>query len=211
MKAQPCGPPDPAVAPLDADARSLLLGLARETLRRCVQRADPPEVPGCGLSPALRAHKGCFVTLTRQAALRGCIGNVEPRWPLWQAVIENTRAAAMHDARFPPVTDAEVDELRIEISLLTPPAVVARETPEGLLAGIRPGEDGVLLECGSRRATFLPQVWEKLPDPVKFMGQLAMKAGLAPEDWRRPDAVVRTYQVEHFAEPDDRAPGCPVA
>jgi len=190
--------------PLAAEARELLLGLARETLRGCVGQETSLAVPGCGLPPALRVRQGCFVTLTRRGTLRGCIGNVEPRWPLWQAVVENTRAAATRDARFPPVTAAEADELRIEISLLGSPARLPYDTPEALLTALRPGEDGVLLEWGSRRATFLPQVWEKLPDPATFMSQLAVKAGLAPEDWRRPDAFVHTYQVEHFAEPDRR-------
>jgi AmmeMemoRadiSam system protein A len=179
----------------------LLLGLARETLRRCASEQEVPTVEGCGLPPSLRVHQGCFVTLTRQDVLRGCIGNLEPRWPLWQAVIENTRAAATRDARFPRVGGAEADEVRIEISLLSRPAPVAHAGPAALLEALRPGTDGVLLEYGSRRATFLPQVWDKLPDPAKFMSQLAVKAGLDPEDWRRPEAVVQTYQVEHFAEP----------
>jgi len=199
--------PIPVTSILDADARGLLLGLARETLCRCVGHENPPAVTGCGLPPALRVPKGCFVTLTRSGALRGCIGNVEPRWPLWQAVIENTRAAATRDARFAPVTAAELDGLQIEISLLTAPAALPHGSPDALLQALRPGEDGVLLEWGSRRATFLPQVWEKLPDPVMFMSQLALKAGLASEDWRRPDAVVHTYHVEHFAEPDRRTCG----
>lgn len=190
--------------PLDDEVRGLFLALARETLRSCVSQTDPPAVQGCGLPPVMRVPRGCFVTLTRFGALRGCIGNVEPHWPLWQAVIENTRAAATRDARFPRVTATEAEELQIEISLLTLPALLSHETPDDLLKALRPGEDGVLLARGSRRATFLPQVWEKLPDPAKFMSQLALKAGLAPEDWRRPDALVHTYAVEHFSEPDRR-------
>jgi uncharacterized protein len=196
----------PVTLPLDPDARQLLLGLARETLRRSAAGEDMPAPEGCGLPPPLRSSRGCFVTLTRQGVLRGCIGNLEPRWPLWQAVIENTRAAAIRDARFPAVAPSEVDGLRIEISLLTVPVRLPHDTPEALLLALRPGVDGVLLAGGARRATFLPQVWDKLPDPERFLDQLALKAGLASGDWRRPDAVVHTYQVEHFAEPEAAPP-----
>jgi len=192
----------PVSLPLDPDARGLLLGLARESLRRSAAGAELPRPEGCGLPPPLRSPRGCFVTLTRLGVLRGCIGNLDPRWPLWQAVIENTRAAALRDARFPAVTASEVDDLQIEISLLTVPVLLPHDTPEALLRALRPGVDGVLLACGGRRATFLPQVWDTLPDPERFLGQLALKAGLAPEDWRRPEAVVHTYQAEHFAEPE---------
>lgn len=192
----------PEAPQLDDDARFLLLALARETLRTSVQRQTTPDVQSCRLPPALHQTSGCFVTLTRSGALRGCIGNVEPRWPLWQAVIENTRAAATRDMRFPPVTAGELEALEIEISVLSLPALLRHETPEALLAALQPGRDGVLLECAARHATFLPQVWEKLPEPAKFMSQLAVKAGLAPRDWRRSDAMVQTYRVAHFAEGD---------
>ncbi len=191
---------NPISASLGPSERLLLLGLSRETLRRTAAGEDPPQVPGCRVPPALQATLGCFVTLTQAGALRGCIGNVEPAGALWQAVIDNTRAAALRDTRFPPVQPAEVPSIRIELSLLSTPELLARPTPDDLVAALRPGHDGVLLEVGSRRATFLPQVWAKMPDRVKFMNQLAVKAGLSPTAWQRPDAIVRTYQAEHFSE-----------
>jgi AMMECR1 domain-containing protein len=96
-----------------------------------------------------------------------------------------------------------VETLRIEISVLTPPQPLACDSPDALLAQLVPGRDGVLLELGTRRATFLPQVWDKLPDKVAFLDQLALKAGGAAGDWRRPDARVSIYTVEHFEEAND--------
>lgn len=189
--------------PLDPEERRLLLALAREAVARSVTGAPLPEIEACKVPPRLAEPAGCFVTLTREGALRGCIGNLEPRWPLWQAVLENARAAATRDRRFPPVGPDELETLRIEISVLTPPQPLACDSPDALLARLVPGRDGVLLELGTRRATFLPQVWDKLPDKVSFLDQLALKAGGAAGDWRRPDARVSVYTVEHFEEADD--------
>ena len=117
-------------------------------------------------------------------------------------MLENTRAAALRDARFSPVTADELETIEIEISVLAPPQPLAFASPAELLARLEPGRDGVVLELGARRATFLPQVWEKLPDKAKFLDQLALKAGGAPGDWRLPGTAVRIYQVEHFSEGD---------
>jgi AmmeMemoRadiSam system protein A len=189
--------------PLDPEERRLLLALAREAVCRGVTGAPLPEIEACKVPPRLAEPVGCFVTLTREGVLRGCIGNLEPRWPLWQAVLENARAAATRDRRFPPVAPDEVETLRIEISVLTPPQPLVCDSPDALLAQLAPGRDGVLLELGARRATFLPQVWDKLTDKVTFLDQLALKAGGTAGDWWRPDARVSIYAVEHFAEPDE--------
>ncbi len=191
---------------LDADERRLLLALARESVRCAATGVSPPEVGACKVPPALAESAGCFVTLTCAGHLRGCIGNLEPRWPLWRSVIENARAAATRDSRFEPVTADELETLTIEISVLTPPQPLAFASPAELLAKLEPGRDGVVLERGARRATFLPQVWEKLPDKAEFLDQLALKAGLAAGDWRQPGMVVRVYQVAHFSETDAAAP-----
>jgi AmmeMemoRadiSam system protein A len=185
---------------LNADEQLLLLGLARETLRRTVTGAADPTFASCKLPPRLNASQGCFVTLTRDGQLRGCIGNVEPRWPLWRAVVENSRVAATQDSRFPPVRPEELESVEIEISVLTPPERLQFRSPEDLLAQLEPGRDGVLFGWGARRATYLPQVWEKLPDKTRFLSQLALKAGAGPDDWRRRDAVFHRYQVIHFSE-----------
>lgn len=187
--------------PLDADARRLLLALARETLRRCTAEEPLPEPDPCKIPPRLAAPAACFVTLTRAGELRGCIGTLEARWPLWRAVVENTRAAALHDRRFAPVMSGEVEELRIEISVLSPLRRLVYAAPAELLAQLEPGRDGVVLERAGRRATFLPQVWGKLPDRETFLNQLARKANLPPDAWQHPDAQVWVYTVERFEEP----------
>jgi AmmeMemoRadiSam system protein A len=146
--------------------------------------------------------KGCFVTLTCKGRLRGCIGSIMPREPLWSAVVHHTRNAALRDPRFPPVRREEVDGLTIEISVLTVPEPVAFDFPEELLGKLRPHRDGVVLRMGAREATYLPQVWERLPEKAAFLNSLAEKAGASPADWRKPGAEVRVYQVESFSEPE---------
>jgi AmmeMemoRadiSam system protein A len=192
------------------DERRLLLELARETLRRCTAGEPPPAVDACHLPPRLNEPGACFVTLTRAGELRGCIGTLEARWPLWRAVVENTIAAALRDRRFAPVGPEELAALRLEISVLSPLRPLTWRSPAELPDLLVPGRDGVVLELGDRRATFLPQVWEKLPARVLFLEQLARKAGLPPDAWRHPDARVWVYTVEHFAEPAGAAePGEP--
>ncbi len=192
--------------PLGPDERRLLLALARHTLERCVVSAPLPEVTACKMPPRLAEPAACFVTLTRGGELRGCIGNFEPRAPLWQAVRENTCAAALRDRRFAPVQPDEVPGLCIEISVLSLLQPLDASDPEERLRRLSPGRDGVLLELGSRRATFLPQVWDKLPDKIAFLDQLARKAGGEAGDWRRPEARLFLYTVEHFAEAENDPP-----
>lgn len=187
---------------LSAEERRLLLELARETLRRCTAGEPPPAVDACHLPPRLTEPGACFVTLTRAGELRGCIGTLEARWPLWRAVVENTIAAALRDRRFAPVGPEELADLRLEISVLSPLRRLTFASPAELLDQLVPGRDGVVLELAGRRATFLPQVWDRLPARVLFLEQLARKAGLPPDAWRHPEAQVWVYTVEHFAEPN---------
>jgi AmmeMemoRadiSam system protein A len=190
------------VAGLSGDERTRLLELARRTLRDVVLTGQLPSEGELGPWPErLRAERGSFVTLTRNQALRGCIGNVLPDGPLWRSVMRNAQAAALRDYRFPPVQAAELDDLAIEISVLSATRTLAFASPEELLAKLRPDVDGVVLRIGAGLATFLPQVWERMPDKVRFLDSLARKAGGAPGDWRKPDASVLTYEVECFSEP----------
>ncbi len=182
------------------DGRQFLLALARQAIVSAAQNLPRPE-PG-PLTPELAEPKACFVTLTKAGALRGCIGNLAPDLPLANAVILNAVGAATRDPRFPPVEPREVGEIRIEISVLTVPRRVEFGSPEQLLERVRPGTDGVLLRVEGRTATFLPQVWETVPDRTAFLNRLALKAGLDPAAWRRPDAEISVYEVDSFAEPD---------
>ena len=114
--------------------------------------------------------------------------------------MDNARNAATRDPRFPPVQPDEAGKIKIEISVLTEPQPLRFSSPEDLLDKLQPGEDGVVLKIGSQGATFLPQVWEQLPDKVEFLDHLAQKAGCAPDDWRGKDVKVSIYHVEAFKE-----------
>ena len=193
------GPAAPAAQYSAADRR-YLLDLARRTVRDVVTTDRLPAVPAEGLAPELTAERGCFVTLTKRGILRGCIGNLQASGPLAQFVIENARNAAIRDPRFDPVAPPEIDQIAIEISVLTEPRPLAFSSPDDLLRKLRPGIDGVVLQIGRHGATYLPQVWEQIPDPTEFLNHLSEKAGLPPTAWRASDPVVFTYQVEAFKE-----------
>ena len=193
---------EPAPQNFEAKERKLLLDLARQTLTRVATNHDSPG-PGVNardLSPRLSETKGCFVTLTEDGELRGCIGHIVPQEALYQAVEDNARSAATRDPRFQPVRPDEVKKIKIEISVLTEPQPLSFKSPEDLLNKLEPGEDGVVLRIGPSGATFLPQVWEQLPDKVEFLNHLAQKAGCAPEDWRGSNVSVSIYHVEAFKE-----------
>jgi len=192
-------PATPAAQYSAADRR-FLLELARRTVREVVATGRLPEVPPAGLAPELTAPRGCFVTLTKHGILRGCIGSLEAGAPLVQGVIENARNAAVRDPRFDPVAASELPGIAIEISVLTEPRPLAFDSADDLLRKLRPGIDGVVLQIGRRGATYLPQVWEQIPDPVEFLNTLAEKAGCPPAAWRGPGVTVFTYQVEAFKE-----------
>lgn len=156
-------------------------------------------VPSAPDHPALHKPGASFVTLTRQGQLRGCIGHLAPVQTLGADVHENALAAAFRDPRFPPVKAAEWPEIAIEVSVLGPATFTHCPTEEDCLRQIVPFEDGVILISGSRRATFLPQVWEQLPDPQEFIAHLLQKAGLPVALWPS-DMQLGRYQVQKFKE-----------
>lgn len=188
--------PLPQYSPED---RATLLGLARQSLRDATQLGQATAHPS-DLPEHLTAHKGCFVTLTLAGKLRGCIGNIAADVPLATAVIRNARNAALHDTRFDPVRPAEVEQIHIEVSVLSAPEPLQFQSHDEIPTLLRPHVDGVWFKSGPHRSTFLPQVWEQLPEPVNFLNQLARKAGLGPTAWREPGAEIATYQVEAFEE-----------
>ncbi len=186
---------------LSAEERQVLLRIARQAIKEAVAGNPPPPLPLDSLSPALRAPGASFVTLTRpDGSLRGCIGALQAYQPLAQDVQEHAIAAALQDPRFPPVRPAEVSQLQIEISRLTPPQPLPYTDPETLLQKLRPGVDGVILQDGWRKATFLPQVWQQLPQPEAFLSHLCLKMGAAADCWRQKPLQVFIYQVEEFHE-----------
>lgn len=195
-----------ATARFSGEERRELLSLARRALTEAASSGKSIEVDPAGMPPALREKKGCFVTLTEGGRLRGCIGHIIAQEPLYQAVADNARSAAIRDPRFGAVTSSEVKDIAIEISVLTTPVPLEFSGPDDLLAKLKPGRDGVVLQIGRRTATYLPQVWEQLRDKVAFLDSLAEKAGCDAGDWRERGVKVSTYQVESFSEADG-APG----
>ena len=185
---------------LSPEERQTLLRLARQALESAVRGHGIPRLDLQTLPENLRKPGASFVTLTRQGELRGCIGALEPYQPLAEDVRDHAVAAAQQDYRFPPVQPAELPFIQIEISRLTLPSDLPYEAPGDLPNLLRPGVDGVTLIDSFRRATFLPQVWEKLPDPVEFLEHLCYKMGASPNLWRTRKLRVQTYQVEEFHE-----------
>jgi AmmeMemoRadiSam system protein A len=141
-----------------------------------------------------------FVTLTQQDALRGCIGSLEAHRALGEDVRANAVAAALHDPRFPPLQMQELDHTRIEVSLLSVATDMQFDSEQHVIEQLRPGVDGVVLAWGSARGTFLPQVWESLPDPVEFLSHLKRKAGLPADFWHQ-DISLSRYTVTKWKEP----------
>jgi AmmeMemoRadiSam system protein A len=148
----------------------------------------------------LKENRGCFVTLHKKKALRGCIGTIEPVKPLVESVEENAINSAFKDPRFPPLSADELDVVDIEISVLTVPEELAFKDPDELLKKLQPGVHGVILSSGWHKSTFLPQVWKQLPEVDKFLSHLCMKAGMNEDCWKKKDIRVQTYQAEYFSE-----------
>ncbi len=174
-----------------------LLRLARQTIENALKGDElpyPVDVP-----KVWQAKRGVFVTLTEGGELRGCIGYIEPIKAVWRAVIDNAYAAAFNDPRFWPLSKEELPRVKIEISILSLPKLVDKQGEE-LLAFLKPGKHGVILERGLYRATFLPQVWEQLPSKEDFLAQLCLKAGMEPTCWKDPSTNVYVYEVDSFEE-----------
>lgn len=180
--------------------KQYLLRLARQTITAAAARQKPPRPPESDLTPALLAPGAVFVTLTIAGELRGCIGSLQAFRPLWEDVQAHAFDASMNDYRFMPVGEEEVPLLEIEISQLTPPEPLAYASPESLPTHLKPNIDGVVLRDGARSATFLPQVWEQLPDAAQFLGQLCLKMGAPADLWKRKMLQVSIYHVNEFHE-----------
>jgi AmmeMemoRadiSam system protein A len=172
---------------------SVLISIAREAI------ADPGEPRGefTRGHEWLRAPAASFVTLRAAGELRGCIGSIDARRALGDDVAHNAHAAAYRDPRFPPLQPHERAAVAVEISVLTPRMPMAVASEGEALASLRPGEDGVFLQFREMSATFLPQVWESLADPLDFLGELRRKAGLPMRFWH-PDIRLSRYSVEKY-------------
>jgi uncharacterized protein len=185
---------------LSTEEKQFLLKLARKALEDAVlgRTLEPLEMELD--SPCLDQLGATFVTLRRKGELRGCIGALEAYQSLAEDVREHAMAAALQDYRFTPVSPEEIGDITIEISRLTPPQLLDYRDCEDLVRRLSSKNDGVVLKDSGRRATFLPQVWEKLPEPALFLNNLCLKMGLPPDNWRRKKMEVWVYQVEEFKE-----------
>jgi AmmeMemoRadiSam system protein A len=185
---------------LTNEERLLLLQIARNAVECAVNRQDLPELEISAMPLRLQEQGASFVTLTQEGNLRGCIGALQASQSLALDVQEHAVAAAMEDYRFGPVLPEEVARLEIEISRLSPGKELEYSNPNELLSRLRPGVDGVVLRHGFQRATFLPQVWEKVPDPADFLTQLCYKMGAPGDLWKKEHIQVSIYRVEEFKE-----------
>jgi hypothetical protein len=198
--------PAKAAQDFSPEERKWMLQLARKALRESVAAAKLPPVDTSNLSPRLTREltepKGCFVTLTKDGSLRGCIGHILPQEPLSKAIMDNAQNAALRDPRFLPVQAVELDKIKIEISILTTPEPLYFKDSKDLLDRLQPGKDGVILKIGDRMATYLPQVWDQIPDKQKFLDSLAVKAGCQADAWKTGPTTILIYHVEAFKEPE---------
>lgn len=185
---------------LSGEDRQTLLRLAREAIEYAVRGKVVPPLDIHAYSPALQEFGASFVTLTIHDDLRGCIGALEAYQPLVEDVREHAVSAAMQDPRFPPVSEGELSRIKIEVSRLTAPQEMEYSDSDDLLKKLQPHVHGVILRHGPRKATFLPQVWEKIPRPSDFLDQLCYKMGVRPGLWRETKIQVLVYQVEEFHE-----------
>jgi AmmeMemoRadiSam system protein A len=152
-------------------------------------------------APWLKEPGATFVTLTQQDQLRGCIGSLVAHRPLLDDVKENAIAAAFRDPRFAPLTEQEFEYTEVEVSLLSAAEPMTFSSERDALSQLRPGVDGVIFEYSHYRSTFLPQVWEQLPDPAEFMAHLKHKAGLAPSFWAN-EVQLSRYAVQKWKQKD---------
>ena len=188
---------------LTDDQGRLLVRLARKTI---AARLEISGNAGNVLSdtefadPAFQEQRGTFVTLKIKNQLRGCMGCLTPSETIREGIQRNAINAAFHDPRFPALTEQELEQVVIEVSILTSPRELEYSDGNELLKKLRPDIDGVIINKGMARATFLPQVWEQLPGIEDFLAHLCRKAGLSPDEWKKGEMGVSIYQVQYFHE-----------
>jgi len=180
-----------------------LINLARRTIASKLGILDEPDkiIPDRDLAdPAFQKKRGTFVTLKIKGQLRGCMGCLTPSETILEGIQRNALNSAFKDPRFPALTSVELDQVEIDISILTSPQKLEYAGGNDLLEKLRPNIDGIIIKKGMARATFLPQVWEQLPRSEDFLAHLCRKAGLFPDEWKKGELGVSIYQVQYFHE-----------
>lgn len=163
-----------------------------------IMQIKPKEIP----FQELKKTKGCFVTIYLNDELHGCIGNIEPENKLYETIIKNAVLATFYDPRFHPITtEDEIENIKIEISILSKPKELKFKSPEELLKKLK-NNKGIILQKGTRKATFLPQVWKQLPKKEEFISELCKKAGLDKEEWKKGinEIKIKTYTAKIIEE-----------
>lgn len=191
--------PDDIDDPYTDEQKEYLLKLARDTVEAVVRGEGIPTVSRGDVDPLLYEHSGVFVTLEKNGRLRGCIGHIIAQEPLVQAVIDNSISAATRDSRFNRVGPGELDDIKVEVSILTAPKDLDYADGDDLLNKLRPDVDGVVLKKGWNSATYLPTVWAQIPDKKQFLSNLCRKAGLSTDCWKK-GVGIKTYQAIVFSE-----------
>lgn len=176
--------------------KSVLLKLARETIKSELE--GKPLTIDEKIKKEFSEKKACFVTLTIDGKLRGCIGSLIPRQEIWKEVVENAKNAAFHDPRFYSLTKTELEKIKIEISILSLPKEIFYKNLDDLKRKIK--GKGVILTYGFYSATYLPQVWEELKDEEEFLSSLCLKAGLPSNFWKKKGLKIQTYSVKKIRE-----------
>ncbi|MEW6088579.1 MAG: AmmeMemoRadiSam system protein A [bacterium] len=180
--------------------KKFLLELARNTIDEYLKSGCKPKIDEKELTQTMKREYGCFVTLNLNGKLRGCIGYLQPIKPLYIAIMENAINAAACDPRFRAVKYEELKDIKIEISILSSLQDLEFDSPNDLLNKLVPLRDGVVLKIGMSSATFLPQVWETLPNKIDFLSQLSLKSGNMPDAWKGKNVEVYTYFADVFSE-----------
>jgi uncharacterized protein len=182
---------------LSSEDQNTALRIAKESILHGLQNGTALKVITSNYSQDLQQTLASFVTLLKNGQLRGCIGTLEAHQPLIDDIAEHAFAAAFNDPRFPALSENEIDDLSIEISVLSKPEEITFQNEEDLLNQIRPNIDGLILEHNFNRGTFLPSVWEQLPDKKDFLNHLKTKAGLATNWWHN-DVKISRYETTKF-------------
>jgi len=178
--------------------RQYLLQLAHDSISHGLHSGRPLTIEASEVESELWRPRASFVTLHKLGQLRGCIGSLEAHRPLAEDVCENAFAAAFRDPRFNAVNESELEQLQIDISVLTPATPMQFSSQQQLIDQLQPGIDGLILQEGGRRGTFLPSVWEQLPDASQFLQHLKLKAGL-PADYWSDSIKISRYTTELIA------------
>ncbi len=185
---------------LTEDEGEYLLSVARKTIAQRLSGQKDQEPTDTDPSAKFLEQRGTFVTLTTGGSLRGCIGHIIPQESLIEGIRVNAINAAFKDPRFPALTKEEWERVKVEISILTDPKPLSYSDADDLLQKLRSEIDGVIIRKGYHQSTFLPQVWEQLPEKEDFLSHLCQKAGLGADAWEKGDLEVSTYQVQAFEE-----------